>query len=307
MRHHACLSALAATSLFLMTGLSLQPGNGKGGGGGGGGGSGGDPDIVYAASTGLYTMRADGTGKTRISRHIARFPCFSPDGTRIAFSAELEAGRGIYIINRDGSGLRLVTTTILYSPTVSWSPVPAPDGQYKLAFHDQGLGTEPSYDLFTVNLDGSARNNLTATADIYELDPTWSPDARHIAAVRASTELVVYTLAAVGGQLNVSAESSLATGTSIRFPQWAKAHDWIVLSASLPGSSFDLVVIDLNNPAVPYRLTATAETERWASFSPDDSQLVYHSTGSHSLYRINLDGTGRIPLDSKGIDPNWRR
>ena len=59
------------------------------------------------------------------------------------------------------------------------SPVPAPDGDYKIVFsHLTGDG---SRDLYVVNPDGSGLQNLTQTPDVDDGGAaTWSPDATRI-------------------------------------------------------------------------------------------------------------------------------
>jgi len=71
----------------------------------------------------IYRIRADGTGRRRISVPGAVWPVWSPDGKRIAFN---RGYRSIMVMNRDGSGLRRLFSpkrTGLTSPLgrISWS------------------------------------------------------------------------------------------------------------------------------------------------------------------------------------------
>ena len=85
----------------------------------------------------IYTMNADGSGPIDVSDNLANDcgcfepfwvfaqPTFSPDGTRIAFTSDLAApGRNldIYVMNRDGTDVRRVTTHPAKDAEPDWSP-----------------------------------------------------------------------------------------------------------------------------------------------------------------------------------------
>jgi Tol biopolymer transport system component len=55
----------------------------------------------------LYTMNADGSDLTRVSKVFGQFPVWSPDGGYIAFTP---APEGIYVMRPDGSDLTLIPT-----------------------------------------------------------------------------------------------------------------------------------------------------------------------------------------------------
>lgn len=65
--------------------------------------------FVYAGD--IYVANTK-TGKSqRLTHHegFETFPKFSPDGSKIAFSAQYNGSRQVYVINRDGSGLKQLT------------------------------------------------------------------------------------------------------------------------------------------------------------------------------------------------------
>ena len=65
--------------------------------------------FVYAGD--IYVANTK-TGKSqRLTHHegFETFPKFSPDGSQIAFSAQYNGSRQVYVINRDGSGLKQLT------------------------------------------------------------------------------------------------------------------------------------------------------------------------------------------------------
>ena len=91
----------------------------------------------------VYVVRSDGRGLRRLAED-ARGPAWSPDGSRIAYTS-LSARGGVWVMNADGSGQRLVTTTPGELYGVAWSP----DGT-QLVFSNADR-------LAVVNTDGSGR------------------------------------------------------------------------------------------------------------------------------------------------------
>jgi len=135
----------------------------------------------------VYTMRADGTGLTRIGRGYR--PQWAPDSQRVLYvdpvgSAELQDGAlgagAIMVGGLDGTSTRVATGT---SPT--WSP----DG-HTIAFvhHTFGPSEDGGYvvtgtTLSLVGADGSSERVLASSEELGGafFDPRWSPDGTAIA------------------------------------------------------------------------------------------------------------------------------
>ena len=179
----------------------------------------------------IYVMNADGSGQRSLTTGSAMdvLPVWSPDGRKIAFvRRESFIGKPrpsgppgfrilfrnyLYVVNADGSGLRMLTRDPSYGGPVPpvWSPggrtirfgrtvvnvdgsglltlprsIPAtgvwsPDRR-KIVFVSlsQTGPPPPNYDVYVVNADGSALRRLTRSP-AYDGDPLWSPDGRRIA------------------------------------------------------------------------------------------------------------------------------
>ncbi len=288
-----------------------------------------DPAIAYITGAqfnccaNLMVMNADGTNQIALlqaadkSGISFRSPNWSPDGTQLVFESNIQ-GNGIYVINKDGSGLRKVIALNSgngFGDPV-WSPAPAADGKWKIAFVDDPSGSVCE-DVFLVNLDGTGLQNLTKSPGLAEYYPTWDPYATRLASqVYAcpsgiTPHIYQYNLALVGGVVGISSSVNLtATGplqsANVVHTDWAKTQDKIAVSALLSGATYrNIWVISLADPANPVNLTNSPNvSEVRPSWSPDDSKIVFSGGNIHT---INADGTGLTDLGVAGGSPDWRR
>ncbi len=97
-------------------------------------------------------------------------PCYSPDGSQIAFESDRGGSQQIYVMNVDGSNQnRLSFGNGRYS-----TPVWSPDGKY-IAYTRQGGG---KFAIGVMQTDGS--NERILTEGFHNEGPTWSPNSRVI-------------------------------------------------------------------------------------------------------------------------------
>jgi Tol biopolymer transport system component len=122
----------------------------------------------------IYVINVDGSGLTRLTNTASNngSPTWSPDGTRIGFSSEIDGNMEIYTINIDGSGQMNLSN----NPAFDWNPAWSPDGKH-IAFVSGRDGNE---DIYVMNADGSEQINLTGNS-IQEQYPTWSLDSSRVA------------------------------------------------------------------------------------------------------------------------------
>jgi len=143
----------------------------------------------------VWVVRPDGRGAHRLV--AGSDPAWSPDSKRLAFSR----GGWIDVVNRDGSGLRQLTS----APTDCDMPGPeeggddsdpdwSPDGK-AIAFvrHCDELSSGDFDRIMVVSPAGSSLRSLTAGPD--NVSPSWSPDGRTLAFVRQPR---LYTIHADG-------------------------------------------------------------------------------------------------------------
>jgi Tol biopolymer transport system component len=93
----------------------------------------------------------------------------SPDGRRICFSFRRQDKTALYLMDSDGTNLRLLTDAFEVRSAASWSP----DGQGVVVAGDEGQGGR----IFKVPAAGGSATRLV---DELSYNPVWSPDGRFI-------------------------------------------------------------------------------------------------------------------------------
>lgn len=97
---------------------------------------------------------------------------WSPDGKEIAFVSDRWGSPQIFIMNKDGSGVRRLTTRGNYNQTPDW----APRGDL-IAF--TARDERNVFDIFTVHAKTKAIHRLTQDQGHNE-EPSFSPDGQHV-------------------------------------------------------------------------------------------------------------------------------
>jgi len=123
--------------------------------------------VGFSPST--NEIRGEPTWVTRDSRGV-RTLSVVPDGGWLAI--ELIATKDIALVRSDGSDLRQLTNDSFNNTNPIWSP----DGK-KIAFISDRSG---SYEIWTMNRDGSGLEQLTDTPDVRATEPIWSPDGQRM-------------------------------------------------------------------------------------------------------------------------------
>ncbi len=103
---------------------------------------------------------------------IATNPSLSPDGEWFVFDSVGDKKEDLFIIKRDGTGLRQLTNDAYKDRAPSWSP----DGKKIVFFSDRSS----RYDTWTINPDGSGLQQVTLTKERGTQLSMWSPDGKEI-------------------------------------------------------------------------------------------------------------------------------
>ena len=122
------------------------------------------------APTTICLVEIDGSNERTLAN--GSFPSWSPDGSRITFSAPGVGGVGdIWVINADGTGLTNVTQTTWPEARPDFSP----NGQ-KIAYQSSRTGNQ---EIWVMNDDGSNPVQVT-NHPTPDQAPDWSPNGQRI-------------------------------------------------------------------------------------------------------------------------------
>jgi Tol biopolymer transport system component len=103
---------------------------------------------------------------------LAYVPNLSPDGEWLVFDTQTSKQEDLFVVKRDGTGLRQLTDDPYKDRGARWSP----NGK-RIAFFSDRSG---KWEIWMINADGSGLQQITyATAPV--LNPVWSPDGSRIA------------------------------------------------------------------------------------------------------------------------------
>jgi TolB protein len=109
-------------------------------------------------------------------------PAFAPDGRAIYFHTGRSSDVRSALMFEDESGGRPAVTTIVNDGARNYHAQPSPDGRH-IAFDSDRDGERGVY---LANRDGTEVRRVTGRG--YAAVPTWAPDSRHLAFVRAETD-----------------------------------------------------------------------------------------------------------------------
>ena len=235
--------------------------------------------IAYRHQTGddgateIFVMNADGSAPRNLTRnHAADWgPDWAPDGRTIVWNSSVGTdGFGMYgyVMRPDGSGVRRLTRHYVEYP--AW----APDGS-RIAFMAQepgASGSNPDYNIFVMNADGSNIRRLT-DAPGEDGWPAWSPDGSRIVFASARDDCGVS-----------DAPDCLSTGD---IGPWMDV--WIM---GADGTEQRRVTLGFG---------------QFFAWSPDGREIMV--AGAGSLYVIRPDGSGGTAIPVSGVPhplfPDW--
>jgi len=155
-------------------------------------------------------------------------PCFSPDGTRIAFRSSRDGG-GIFVMGRTGEAVRRVAADG-FNPT--WSP----DGT-AIAFATESVDLNPlnwegETQLRRVDVETGEQVELTATNAV---QPAWSPDGQRIAYVARlgdPTRMDLASISVHGGEPTTITEDEFTEWS----PEWSPDGRYLYFASDRSGS-----------------------------------------------------------------------
>lgn len=212
-------------------------------------------------------------------------PCFSGDGSRIAFSSKRDGNPEIYVMNADGSGQQRITR----STAVDYNPAFSPDGR-TVAFVTDRHGEN---EIYLYDLERRNQRRLTYNgAD--DQQPKFSPDGQELYFLSDRGERYTIwrmSLRDAGNGREAEAAPAFAD-SSIKL--YFDTQGGRILAQEQAGDEIRLILGSLEtfrtNPIAFPRFRAAVP----AILSPDGKRILYVSDrdGNDELYLYDI-GSGR--------------
>jgi len=257
-------------------------------------------------------------------------PSVSPDGSKIAFLSDRDAGTDVYVIGADGNGETRLTKTPEVEGQPGWSAdgkelwfsvfaddssriysigldsknqrlsgtVPgramrvSPDGKAILYW----TGTWTAMKMFVSNLDGSRPRQLTDGSGVV-WGARWSPDGKRIAFADkdAKGNLHIFVISADGsGREQVTHFE--ASDLQEQMPSWSADGSKLAVQAGARKEPAHVWIVDVASGA-GRELAAHAEPyqDEVPAWFPDGKHIAFQSdrTGRMEIWVMDADGTGQ--------------
>jgi TolB protein len=235
---------------------------------------------VRTGDTEIFIVDPDTGDAFNISRSPQsedRYPCWSPDGKRIAFTSDRNQSTNLYVVKADGTGLKRIVTShaVCYMP--SWQRTSK--GEH-IVFGMHGDKPE----MASVRPDGSDPRMLGVGHD-----PCLSPDGKTIAYTgEVPGGASVFLMDSEGGMKRQLVPRASKPGAV--FPNWSPDSKSIVYSWPA-GEALVLFVISADGSG-NRQLTHTGGICTPAAWSPDGRWISYRFTDG--AYWRNKERTAKV-------------
>jgi Tol biopolymer transport system component/DNA-binding winged helix-turn-helix (wHTH) protein len=236
--------------------------------------------VVFPEGT-LWRSKVDGSDQLQLTLPPMKvdLPRWSPDGKRIAFLGEV-VGKPVklYIVSANGGTSSQAIPGERNEGEASWSP----DGN-SLAFAPLPW-LEGSTAVRFLDVETKQVTILPGSEGLYSV--RWSPDGRHIAALRADSPTLML--------FDVETKKWEELAKNVAYPNWSRDGGYIYFEdpyTSDPAlyrvriSDRKVEELATLNP----RVLTWASAGKWTGLAPDDSPLVLRDTSVEEIYALDWE------------------
>lgn len=200
----------------------------------------------------------------------------------------------IYAINADGSGNVGIISTDLSLNHHDWSP----DAQRIAAV---GYTNETTWSIYVFTVDGSGLTRLTATDNVWDINPAWSPDGSRIAFIRfyssqSREEIWV---------MNADGSNPQYIGVEGGWVKWSPDGTRFIYH-SLRNDSYNIYTCDIDGQNEE-TIVSTGAGEIVPAWSSDASEIAFVHVDddlNHTICIVDSNGTNLRQL-TEGGTPSW--
>lgn len=237
----------------------------------------GNADILISEKDGTFA-RAIAS-----SQSIDKDPAWSPDGQRVAYSANSGSDNlyNLYLVDIDGSN----TTRLTQNSGNNYSPSWSSDGN-QLVFHSDRNGL--TNDLYIISTNGGSANPITQSSNNDTL-PTWSPVNNQIAFIsQTASGIDIYLTDNSGAN-----PRNLTNTPNVAEQALAWSPDGQIIVYAAPDSATNrvgLYAINVRSGGTPDTLLADSYDNLMPRFTTDGDAILFISNrnGRDGIYQLNL-------------------
>lgn len=217
---------------------------------------------------------------------------------QIAFVSDRTGSRQIFVVRPDRSGLAQITRGP-YHVAPAWSP-----DSSKLAFISDRA--DATWQLYTMNADGSGEQRLGQHAPASDGNPAWSPDGATIAFdLFYANSFDLELMPANGSDL-----ASLTHDTQAdTHPSWSPDGAQLAFQSERADRTDDIFVMRADGSGLA-NLTRNPAHDTTPAWSPDGQRIAFGSdrSGNRDIFVMRADGGDPVNLTNNPADdgsPAW--
>ncbi|HEX5626366.1 MAG TPA: Tricorn protease like protein, partial [Saprospiraceae bacterium] len=253
--------------------------------------------IVFSCANNLWLVAKQGGEAVQLSSPpgMESFPKFSPDGSKIAYSANYDGHVDVYLMDIQGGVPRRMTQHGMADQVIDWHP----DGKRILFASDREIEKDRFGQFYTIDQNGGPATKLPLA---YAEFGSYSPDGHQMALVFETQAFSTWKRYRGGNAADIylfdfrdssSSNISNAIDAGEEFPMWHGSQIYFI-SDNGPEKRWNLWSFD---PKTKLRKQLTFYSEfdiHNPSLGPDE--IVFAANGKIHLYAFNSGQTREIQI-----------